>query len=160
LEVVNTTPESWQKSKVRIRKQVDRLSNMINELLEFTRGSQSSIVLAKANYGEFIHQLLEDMMPEVEAKHVKLVCQTPAPDIVILLEPQRLMHVFYNLVHNAIDAMPEGGTIYFRFHIKEGQLLTEIEDTGKGISAEIAPRLFEPFATFGKAQGTGLGLSI
>jgi signal transduction histidine kinase len=162
-DMLNTndlSPESRQKTKIRIRKQVDRLSNMINELLEFTRGSQSSIVLAKANYGEFIHQLMEDMTPEIEAKHVKLVCQTPPPDIVVLLEPQRLIHVFYNLVHNAVDAMPEGGTIYFRFKVNDGQLLTEIEDTGKGIPAEIAPRLFEPFATFGKAQGTGLGLSI
>ena len=41
-----------------------------------------------------------------------------------------------------------------------GEVITEIEDTGKGIAPEILPRLFEAFATFGKAKGTGLGLSI
>jgi len=39
-------------------------------------------------------------------------------------------------------------------------VLTEIEDTGPGIAPEIAPTMFEPFATYGKSQGTGLGLSI
>jgi signal transduction histidine kinase len=153
-------PEARLKAKQRIRKQVDRLSNMINELLEFTRGSQTSIVLAKTNYRTFIEQLRDDLQAEAEAKSVRLIYDSEPPDVVLLLEPQRMIHVFYNLVHNAMDAMPEGGKIYLRFSTDENQLTTEIEDTGKGVAPEIAPRLFEPFATFGKAQGTGLGLSI
>jgi signal transduction histidine kinase len=56
--------------------------------------------------------------------------------------------------------MPDGGTIKLRFAKTDRELVTEIEDTGRGIAPEIAPRLFEAFATYGKAQGTGLGLSI
>jgi signal transduction histidine kinase len=44
--------------------------------------------------------------------------------------------------------------------VEGGFLVTEVEDTGKGIPPEIAGKLFEPFATYGKAGGTGLGLSI
>ena len=144
----------------RIRKQVDRLSNMINELLEFTRGSQNPIVLAHTNYRNVIEQVVEELRPECGEKHVELICEG-SPDVDLLIDPQRLMHVFFNLVHNAVDAMaPEGGKIYIRFQRFPYEFVTEIEDTGEGIAPEILPRLFEAFATYGKSNGTGLGLSI
>ncbi len=70
------------------------------------------------------------------------------------------MHVLYNLINNAIDVMPEGGKITLRFNTNEAEVTTEIEDSGPGVAPEIASRLFEPFATHGKAHGTGLGLAI
>jgi signal transduction histidine kinase len=63
-------------------------------------------------------------------------------------------------MHNATDAMTGDGKIILRFSIKDNEVVTEIEDTGPGIAPEIADRLFDAFATFGKAHGTGLGLSI
>ena len=56
--------------------------------------------------------------------------------------------------------MPEGGKIVLRFVETPTEVVTEIEDSGPGIAPEMAGRLFEPFATHGKAHGTGLGLSI
>jgi signal transduction histidine kinase len=154
------TPQMRANASVRIRKQVDRLSNMINELLEFTRGAQNPIVLAMTNYGRVVEQVIEELRPETGEKHVEIVCPQ-LPDVELLLDPQRLLHVFFNLVHNACDAMmPDGGKIYFRFRAQGNEFITEIEDTGKGIAPEIAPRLFEAFATHGKSNGTGLGLSI
>lgn len=146
---------------VRIRKQVDRLSNMINELLEFTRGSTSSIVLAPSSYAQFTRALVEDLKAELKDRGVVLECENEPPEeVMVLVDPNRLPRVFYNLVHNAVDAMPGGGKVYLRFHVRDGKMITEVQDSGKGIAPEILPRLFEAFATFGKAQGTGLGLSI
>src|SRR5438094_7237537 len=62
------SPAMRQTAKIRICKQVDRLSNMINELLDFTRGSQSAAVLAPTNYAAFIQQLLEELRPELGDK--------------------------------------------------------------------------------------------
>jgi len=154
------TPEMRQAAQQRIARQVARLSNMINELLEFTRGARASIVLAQGDYGVFVAQMLDEITPEIEAKSVQLVCENPPPNISVLLDPKRLPHVFYNLIHNAVDVMPTGGRITLRFRTADSEVITEIEDTGKGIAPEIAGRLFEPFATYGKSQGTGLGLSI
>ena len=53
-----------------------------------------------------------------------------------------------------------GGSIFIHFAVTPAAVVTEIEDTGKGLAPEIAGKLFEPFATFGKSKGTGLGLSI
>ena len=156
----NASLEMRDLAKQRIRKQVDRLSNMINELLEFTRGARSNVVLAMADYDLFMQQLVEDMEAEVAAKSVCLVCEGPPPSVRLLLDPRRLTHVFQNLINNAVEAMPQGGKILLRFAVTGKQVITEMEDTGPGFSPEILPRLFEPFATFGKAHGTGLGLSI
>jgi len=56
--------------------------------------------------------------------------------------------------------MQNGGKILLRFEAKPKEVITEIEDTGPGIAAEMDGKLFEAFATHGKAHGTGLGLSI
>lgn len=154
------TPEMQRSAQVRIRRQVERLSNMINELLEFTRGSQAAVVLAGTDYGRYVRHLVDEISLEVREKGVEIVYETPPPNIIALMDPHRLTHVFYNLINNAVDEMPNGGRIFLRFQVREHDILTEVADTGKGISPEIAGQLFQPFATFGKMKGTGLGLSI
>jgi signal transduction histidine kinase len=155
----HSTSQTRTTAFARIHAQVDRLNTMINELLDFTRGSQNPIVLAKCNYGVFLQRILEELRPETGEKHVQIVCEE-IPDVELLFDPRRLQQAFINLVHNATDAMPDGGKVLIRFHKRDNEFVTEIEDTGKGIPPEIAPRLFQPFATYGKSNGTGLGLSI
>jgi len=154
------TPEMRQQVSTRIRKQVERISDLIGEILDFTQGSQSNFVLAPTNFGAFVTQLVDELGPEVGLKSVTLELENPPPSVEIFIHPKRLRRVFYNLVHNATDAMPEGGKIILRFQVTEMEVVTEIEDGGRGIAPEIAGQLFEVFATHGKAHGTGLGLSI
>src|SRR2546427_337621 len=63
----NATRNDRRAAKDRIRKQIDRLSDMINELLEFTRGSSATVVLAKSSYADFIRQLLKEIRPRERA---------------------------------------------------------------------------------------------
>ncbi|MBI3417793.1 MAG: cyclic nucleotide-binding domain-containing protein [Verrucomicrobia bacterium] len=160
LDADHAAPAARKLAKTRIRKQVDRLNSMIKEILEFTRPSQIPIVLASVDFSLYMSQLLEDLQAELTAASIELCCENPPPSVTIRMEPDRLTHVFFNVIHNAVQAMPEGGKIFIRFATDAATLRIEIEDTGHGISPEIAPRLFEPFATHGKVQGTGLGLSI
>ena len=156
----DATSEERNEGKTQIRRQVERLTNMINELLEFTRGSSRALNLAPTNYGELVKEFLKEIRPEAAEKSVAIECENPPPDVSLPLDQGRLLHAFYNLVNNAIDVMPSGGRISLRFSVQDGHVVTEMEDTGPGLAPEIAPRLFEPFATHGKAHGTGLGLSI
>src|ERR1035441_8470377 len=66
----SATPESRQVSKGRIRKQVDRISNMVNELLEFVQGSHTDFVLARVDYSAFVLPLLEEIQQEIGRAHV------------------------------------------------------------------------------------------
>jgi len=154
------TPEHRSEGKMMIRQQVDRLTNMINELLEFTRGSSRAVVLVTTDYAEFVEEFLREIRPEAAEKSVTIECENPPPALALGLDRGRLLQVFYNLVNNAIDVMPSGGRILLRFQVQDRAVVTELEDTGPGIAPEIAPRIFEPFATHGKEHGTGLVLSI
>ena len=154
------TPELRQKSAGIIRKQVDRISEMVGDILDFTQGARSKIIFGNLDYGIFVQQVLDDIRNEVELRGSRLEIEGPLPKVKLPLDPKRLRRVFCNLLYNATDAMPDGGKIIVRFLPAASELVTEIEDTGPGIAPEIAGKLFQAFATFGKAHGTGLGLSI
>ena len=154
------TAEIRIEARTQINRQVARMTNMINELLEFTRGPSSAMTRELTNYREFVDEFLIQIEPEAVEKSVKIVCENLAPSLALGLNCGRLLHVFYNLVNNAIDAMSRGGTITLRFGVRDREVVTELEDTGPGLAPAVQQRLFQPFATHGKAHGTGLGLSI
>jgi two-component system, NtrC family, nitrogen regulation sensor histidine kinase NtrY len=74
-------------------------------------------------------------------------------------DTELLHRAFQNVVLNAVDAMPEGGTLTLRTSDLEGKIRVEIADTGNGLTSEESARLFTPYFTT-KPQGTGLGLAI
>jgi two-component system, NtrC family, nitrogen regulation sensor histidine kinase NtrY len=74
-------------------------------------------------------------------------------------DPELLHRAFQNVVLNALDAMPAGGTLTLRTSDDDGKIRVEIADTGNGLTPEESARLFTPYYTT-KPQGTGLGLAI
>jgi len=152
-------PESRHNAQVRIQKQVERIGDMIGDILDFTNSGQPRALIGDINYAQFTQAVLEEIRADMELRNVVLETQ-PAPPISLPMDPKRLRRVFHNLISNAADEMPSGGKVFVRHRIENGELITEIEDTGRGIAPQIANTLFEAFATFGKEHGTGLGLSI
>ncbi len=156
----NATNESRQEARIRIRHQIERISNMVNELLDYTQGAHTSFILSLINYSDYVTPLIYELKGEVALKKVELVLQNQPPSVSIAMDPKRLSRVFYNLVHNATEAMPNGGKIFVNFSLETDKVVTEIQDTGRGIQPEAMAHLFEPFFSYGKSHGTGLGLSI
>ena len=74
-------------------------------------------------------------------------------------DAELLHRAISNLMLNALDAMPQGGTLTLRTLLDGGKVLIEVADTGAGMTAEECERIFTPYYT-SKAQGTGLGLAI
>jgi signal transduction histidine kinase len=153
------TPSVRASAQVRIQKQVERINDLVADLLQFTQAGQRCVPLP-VNYATFIEQLTAELRPELELKSVQLKLANLAPAIELSLDVKRLRRVFVNLVANATDVIMDEGTITLRFHQEDGEVITEIADSGPGIAREMADKLFQPFATHGKAHGTGLGLSI
>jgi signal transduction histidine kinase len=108
----------------------------------------------------FVEQLIDEIRPEAMLKSVTIEYLNQPPSIKLRIDPQRLSRVFHNLIGNAADAMVSGGTVKLSFKQDAKEVATDVEDTGTGIAPEMRERLFQAFATFGKANGTGLGLSI
>jgi two-component system NtrC family sensor kinase len=159
-DLPGVSPELRAKAQFRIRKQVERISNMVSDILIFTQGARKDAELKPGDYRAFVLALAGDLRAEAELKSARIEMENAPPALPVRFDPRRLSRVFFNFVHNATDAMLDGGTIFLRFQCNDKEILTEIEDTGPGIAAELAGQLFQPFTTHGKAHGTGLGLSI
>ena len=81
------------------------------------------------------------------------------PDVRIKGNPDELLHVFVNLITNAVQAMEQGGTLALETRVRHGATQVRVSDTGCGISADLLDRIFEPFfTTKPPGKGTGLGL--
>ncbi|HEU5097722.1 MAG TPA: PAS domain S-box protein [Roseiflexaceae bacterium] len=139
------------------RDQLSRIAGIIERMRDFYRPSRGD--LAPTN----LNQLLENTLAlaGLNTRHAAIeVIFAPFPDLPpVLANADQLRQVFLNLILNAIDAMPHGGTLTVRTIAGPSVVVTEIEDSGVGIPDDIRPRLFEPFFT-NKPNGTGLGLSI
>jgi signal transduction histidine kinase len=153
-------PELRQNAVNTIRLQVERISEMVNEILEFTQGTQTELILPPMDYSQFVAQAVEEMSKETALRNITVELSNPPPAVSLIINPRRLRRVFNNLTQNATEAMSEGGRIVLRFQTTPSEVITEFEDTGPGIAPEVAGQLFQAFATFGKMHGTGLGLSI
>ena len=92
-------------------------------------------------------------------QQVEVRAGAPPDALVFNADSAQLRQVFVNLLLNALDAMPTGGTLSITTRRDESAAVVEVTDTGAGIPADILPRLFEPFAT-GKETGVGLGLVV
>ena len=153
------TPQAHVSAQARIQKQVERINDLIADLLQFTQAGNRCVRLP-TNYASFIEQLVVELRPELEFKSLRLEVSNQPPPVMLDLDVKRLRRVFVNLADNAAEAMRGDGVLRLRFHQEEHEVVTEIADNGPGIAPEVAEKLFQPFATYGKAHGTGLGLSI
>lgn len=156
----HTTPPMRHKAQNKIARQVERMTNMLHELIEFTKPTGHRPLLTPVAFPRYMNPLVEEIRQEIGDRGVKLELGNPPPEVTVRIQPQRLSRLFYNLLNNAVDEMSDGGTIFLRFFASATELRIDIEDTGRGIAPEIAQSLFKPFATHGKAHGTGLGLTI
>ncbi len=156
----DTLPPMRHKAQNKIARQVERMTNMLQELIEFTKPSGQRPVLKVVDFARYMNPLAEEIRQEIADRGVKLILEHEPPALPVRMEPKRLSRLFYNLLNNAVDEMSEGGKIFLRFIPSGHELRIEVEDTGRGIAPEIAQLLFRPFATHGKAHGTGLGLTI
>jgi signal transduction histidine kinase len=156
----NSASEMQKTAHGWITKQLDRVTSMVNDILDFTHRPTNAPQLSAADYSDFVQWAVTELRAEPFLKNCPIECTNPPPAVKVKFNSRRLSRVFWNLIHNAADAMPEGGKVKLRFQLTPTQVMTEIEDSGKGIAPEVAERLFEPFASFGKSKGTGLGLAI
>jgi signal transduction histidine kinase len=156
----DTSPTLRVKAQQKIARQVQRMTAMLQELIDFTRPSGQRSTVRGIDFATYMNPLVSELRQEIVDRGVELVMAEPPPTVLVRLDPPRLSRVFYNLMANAVEAMPDGGKIFLRFAIETDELRVELQDTGPGIAPVIASTLFEPFTTHGKPKGNGLGLTI
>jgi len=143
---------------VHVKEGLDRMVRSVRAFLEFSRQ-----VTTPVNHVTNLNQLIEDALLLVQHRakfqQVRVVKQLDEALPPIL--DGGLQHAIVNLIKNAFDAMPRGGTLTMTSRHDEAHVEVDIEDTGSGIPEDIRSRIFEPFfSTKPIHQGSGLGLII
>lgn len=142
-----------------IREECDRMSAMIEEVLEFSRGAGIRLSLAPVPVAELASQIRRSVEAAFHARRIDFKTDLRyAGDVLVDLE--RMKRAVLNIANNSLEAMDTGGAFTFACTATGGSVEIALEDTGRGIPAEVQPRVFEPFFTFGKARGTGLGMAV
>ena len=143
----------------KIEAQTDRVGRIIKNLLAFARNPSDSS-FHRVNIKESLEEILSLIDYKLKNMNIRLELElNPIPPI--QAQGERLQQVFINIILNALDAMPRGGTLGIRLNAAGSQAVVRISDTGTGIKPEHLAHIFDPFfTTKGLGKGTGLGLSI
>lgn len=138
--------------------EVDRLNRVISELLEFAR--PSDIKVQPVDLPELVRHSLKLIRQDAETKNIQIRLNLRTPECKVCIDPDRISQCILNLYLNAIEAMPEGGTLAVDCSGDENhQIILSVTDTGAGIADENLAEIFNPYFTT-KSTGTGLGLAI
>jgi signal transduction histidine kinase len=137
----------------------DRIQTIVKGLLDFSKNSSLSVAPASLNL--IVEDVLNLAEFTVSRKGIGLV-KDLSPDMPALaVDANKLEQVFLNLIMNAVQAMGAGGVLTIRTRCGSGACFLSVSDTGTGIAADAAPRIFDPFfSTKGVGEGTGLGLTV
>jgi signal transduction histidine kinase len=163
--VMENLPESSDahKDMEMVMKEARRARDVVRRLLDFARQSEST--RANASFNEVIEDVvaLSRHLIQISKVELKLELQPDLPWV--SMDSNQMKQVLLNLVHNALQAMPEGGELEIKsktaFRNDREGVMVSVRDTGIGISAAEQARIFEPFyTTRGNQGGTGLGLSV
>ncbi|HQU85970.1 MAG TPA: ATP-binding protein [Pyrinomonadaceae bacterium] len=139
------------------KKEVDRLDKLVGEFLRFARPATLSVRPNDLNnIVESVVSLIENQAT-AQSVAVEKNLQRDLPEV--LVDNEQIKQVLLNLAINSLQAMPDGGKLFFRTFSNNESCVVEIEDTGSGIDEKISGKIFDPFFTT-KEKGVGLGLSI
>ena len=148
-------PEGHVHSEI-IERNVERINFLITELLNCARPT-------KINPKPYdIQQVIKDALisdgSKIRAQKIKVIKLFYAKPSFLKIDKEHMGRVLLNLITNAVDAMPGGGSLTISTEINKGLFLVKIQDTGKGIPEKDIIKIFDPFFST-KSQGVGLGLT-
>jgi two-component system NtrC family sensor kinase len=149
----------------RVHSSVDNITSLIGDLLDLGRLETGlDLTLTACSLNDIIIQVVENAQMAIQDKKLNLDLNLLEEECFVQGDRKRLHQAFNNLVNNAIKYTSEKGKITIRINKKDGQIITQVEDTGVGISPGDQPYVFDKFfrsdQVMDNFQGSGLGLSI
>ncbi len=137
--------------------EIHRLERIVNDTLDFVKPWRSKFAMTQLP--EIVSKTLKLLAAELDNEQYYIQTYFDPGAEWVVLDIDQIHQVIYNLIKNAIHAMPEGGIIVVTTKRTEIEIELDVRDYGKGISQEVSDRIFDPFFTT-KATGSGIGLSV
>lgn len=138
-------------------KETERLNRVVEEFLRMAR--QPSHELQRCNVIDELETIVTLTTSEAKRRSVTVRLEAGEQDVPVTADGEKLRQAFLNIILNALQATPAGGTVTITVSRHETICEISVRDTGPGLSDEVQQRLFEPFFTT-KPDGTGLGLAV
>lgn len=163
-EASNLTPR--QQTLVRIaNKNIKVLHRLINQVLDFRKfeSGKTPLVLTEVFICHLVEEWTETFNAVALARHIKLGLDIRCePEAHVALDVEKIERVFFNLLSNAFKYTPDNGRITVSLSLDDENLVISVADTGRGISAEDLPNIFERFFQVDKIypNGSGIGLAL
>ena len=157
----NVDPELQEGLKM-IRRNIEMEARLIDDLLDLTRIARGKlqINLQPCRADALLDHALEIVRSQLSVKNLRLSVELKASNHHIMADPTRIEQVFWNLLKNAYKFTPENGEVVVRsYDGASDRVVFEISDSGRGIDAELMPKLFTAFEQ-GTRSGEGLGLGL
>ncbi len=150
-----------------IKRQVDQLTRLLNELLEVSRLTSGKVLLKTQpiEISETMRFAVEASRPLIRGRRQRLGIDFPLQPLVVDGDPTRLVQIFSNLLHNAAKYTPEEGSINFSAEQRAETVVLRVTDNGCGIAADVLPHIFDLFTQEGRSLdhaqgGLGIGLTV
>jgi len=172
-QVLESLPENDIKSRSRkellkiIIRNIDRQTNLINDLLEISRieSGRMKLKMEKLSLPEIIKNSVDHIKPSASKKNISINIELPEKLPKIIGDRDKLIQVLVNLLNNAIKFTPKDGNITVKTSAKDKQVEVKVKDTGIGIAQQDLDKVFDKFYQVDsgltrKVGGTGLGLAI
>jgi signal transduction histidine kinase len=152
--------EVFRESSATLLAEIGNLKAIIGRFSEFSKMPQPQLQRVQVN--EMVRGVVQLFQAQLRAPgHAPIDCKLDLDESLepIAADPELLHRALSNLVLNAMDAMPQGGTLTLRTRRDDGKVRIEVADTGSGLTPEECERIFTPYYT-SKQHGIGLGLAI
>jgi two-component system CheB/CheR fusion protein len=165
VERVEPGGEEARKAMAILRRQVDHLVHIVDDLLDVTRIARNKVHLQREplDLGGLVRRTMDDHLPEFEARGIALEGDIDPEPLWAEADGTRLAQVIGNLLANALKFTPRGGRVDVGLRREGNQAVLTVRDNGVGITPEICARIFEPFIqapqTLDRSRG-GLGLGL
>lgn len=140
-----------------IAREVDRLTAITEAYLKFARLPRPE--LSDEDLGTWLAGIAAFVRRDLDAANITLDLSIPSPAPTVRIDPDQMRQALLNLVRNAKESMPEGGSVALEASIDDDKLEIRVRDEGSGIPADHLERVFDPFYST-KQTGTGLGLAL
>jgi two-component system phosphate regulon sensor histidine kinase PhoR len=154
---VESLPYQIKRLATNIHRASERLNELLADLSGILSGKRPNAEVCEIS--DIITAASDAALAATENNRVRILHDLPQ-EIKVSIQRSRIERAFFNLITNAIEAMPSGGEIRISASAAEEYVFVNVEDTGPGIPQRIRERLFEPFATADKRDGLGLGLAL
>lgn len=140
-----------------IVEEVSKLESILGELLDFTKPARPHFL--SCSFRDVVEASLQAVQQRAAQRQAEIVVEVPDDLPLVPMDCGQMQQVISNLIINAVDAIPEGGTVTIRGRHADGAVQLSVSDTGQGIPASHLDQIFDTFFTT-KPTGTGLGLAL